>query len=123
MGSYAASGGIGSRPTAIASLAEPSTNHRVDRRLWHDVRRAELANGLASTFDTVKTGRFADTLTIARARDRGGAGHFQRMVDWIYEQFVTKVAEARKLDRQVVEEIGPGPGVVGPRGGEARPGR
>jgi protease-4 len=33
---------------------------------------------------------------------------FQRMVDWIYEQFVTKVADARKLDRKAVEEIGQG---------------
>jgi protease-4 len=33
---------------------------------------------------------------------------FQRMVDWIYGEFVGKVAEARKLKREVVEEIAQG---------------
>jgi protease-4 len=33
---------------------------------------------------------------------------FQSNVDWVYDQFITKVAESRKLDRKVVEEIAQG---------------
>ncbi len=33
---------------------------------------------------------------------------FQRLVDWIYGQFITKVADSRKLDRAAVQEIAQG---------------
>jgi protease-4 len=56
----------------------------------------------------VKTGRFADALTIMRPKTPEELTVFQGLVDWIYDEFVGKVAEGRKLDRAVVQEIGQG---------------
>jgi len=68
-----------------------------------------LANDkLGLTFDTVKTGKFADAATIVRPKTDAELAIFQTSVDWVYDQFLTKVAAARKLDRQVVEEIAQG---------------
>jgi protease-4 len=108
MGSYAASGGYWISAYGDRIFAEPSTitGSIGVYGLEFDVQK--LANGLGFTFDTVKTGEFADILTIARPKTEQELAIFQRMVDWIYEEFVTKVADARKLDRQVVEEIGQG---------------
>ena len=108
MGSYAASGGYWISAYGDRIFAEPSTitGSIGVYGLEFDVQK--LANGLGFTFDTVKTGEFADILTIARPKTEQELAIFQRMVDWIYGEFVTKVAEARKLDRKVVEEIAQG---------------
>jgi protease-4 len=108
MGSYAASGGYWISAYGDRIFAEPSTitGSIGVYGLMFDVQK--LANGLGFTFDTVKTGEFADILTISRPKTEQELAIFQRMVDWIYEEFVTKVADARKLDRQVVEDIGQG---------------
>jgi protease-4 len=74
--------------------------------LQFDVKR--LANDFGVTFDSVKTGRFADALTISRPKTPEELAVFQRMVDWIYGEFVGKVAESRRLDRARVEEIAQG---------------
>ena len=56
----------------------------------------------------MKTGRFADALTISRPKTAEELAVFQRMVDWIYGEFVGKVAESRQLDKSRVEEIAQG---------------
>jgi protease-4 len=56
----------------------------------------------------VKTGQFADTFTISRPKSPAEMAMIQRAVDWIYGEFVGKVAEARKLDPRFVEEIAQG---------------
>lgn len=108
MGSYAASGGYWISAYGDRIFAEPNTitGSIGVFGIMFDVQK--LANGLGFTFDTVKTGRFADTLSITRPKTEQELAIFQRMVDWTYEQFITKVAEGRKLDRKVVEEIGQG---------------
>jgi protease-4 len=63
---------------------------------------------LGLTFDTVKTGKFADAQTIARPKTEEELALFQTFVDWIYEQFIGKVAASRKLDPAVVREIAQG---------------
>jgi protease-4 len=68
-----------------------------------------LANDkLGLTFDTVKTGKFADAATVARPKTEDELAIFQASVDWVYDQFIGKVAAARKLDRQAVAEIAQG---------------
>ncbi len=108
MGSYAASGGYWISAYGDRIFAEPSTitGSIGVYGIVFDVQK--LANNLGFTFDTVKTGGFADILTIARPKTEQELAVYQRMVDWIYEEFVTKVADARKLDRKVVEEIAQG---------------
>ena len=68
-----------------------------------------LANDkLGLTFDTVKTGRFADAATVVRPKTEAELAIFQSSVDWVYDQFIGKVSDARKLDRKTVEEIAQG---------------
>lgn len=108
MGSYAASGGYWISAYSDRIFAEPATitgSIGVFGILF-DVKK--LANDLGVTFDSVKTGRFADTLTISRPKTAAELAMIQRAVDWIYGEFVGKVADARKLDRAFVEEIAQG---------------
>ncbi|MDO8540406.1 MAG: signal peptide peptidase SppA [Opitutaceae bacterium] len=108
MGSYAASGGYWIATYGDRIFAEPTTitGSIGVFGLQMDVQR--MANNFGITFDSVKTGKFADTLTISRPKTPEELAVFQRMVDWIYAEFVAKVAESRKLDRAVVEEIAQG---------------
>jgi protease-4 len=56
----------------------------------------------------VKTGQVADIFTISRPKTEAELAIFQKLVDWIYDQFTTKVAESRKLDKARVQEIAQG---------------
>ncbi len=109
MGSYAASGGYWISAYGNRIFAEPSTvtgSIGVFGVLF-DIQR--LANEtLGITFDSVKTGHFADAFTISRPKTPEEMAVIQRMVDWIYDEFVGKVADARGLQRAVVEEIAQG---------------
>lgn len=108
MGSYAASGGYWISADSDRIFAEPTTitGSIGVFGLQFDVQK--LANNFGVTFDTVKTGKFADALTISRPKTPEEIAVLQRMVDWIYGEFVTKVAEGRKLTREQVEEIAQG---------------
>jgi len=68
----------------------------------------QLANKVGVTFDSVKTGRFADTLTISRPKTDEEMAIFQGLVDWIYGEFIQKVSDARNLTPAAVEEIAQG---------------
>jgi protease-4 len=108
MGSYAASGGYWISAYSKRIFAEPTTitgSIGVFGILF-DVKG--LANNLGVTFDSVKTGRFADAMSISRPKTEAELAVIQRSVDWIYDQFVGKVAEGRKLDRKFVEQIAQG---------------
>ena len=108
MGSYAASGGYWISAYGDRIFAEPSTitGSIGVFGIQFDVKR--LANDFGITFDSVKTGKFADALTISRPKTPEELAVFQRMVDWIYAEFIRKVAEGRKLDPAKVEEIAQG---------------
>ncbi|NES20668.1 MAG: signal peptide peptidase SppA, partial [Symploca sp. SIO3E6] len=56
----------------------------------------------------VKTSRFADSQTITRPKTEQELAIYQKSVDQIYNQFLDKVAESRKMPRQKVEEIAQG---------------
>ena len=108
MGSYAASGGYWIAAFGDRIFAEPTTitGSIGVFGIQFDVKK--LANDFGLTFDSVKTGKFADAITITRPKSEQEMAVFQRMVDWIYGEFVSKVAESRKLKREVVEEIAQG---------------
>lgn len=108
MGTYAASGGywISTYGDRIFAESTTITGSIGVFGIQFDVKK--LANDFGITFDSVKTGRFADALTISRPKTSEELAVFQRMVDWIYGEFVGKVAESRKLDRAAVEEIAQG---------------
>ena len=108
MGSYAASGGYWISINGDRIFAEPTTitGSIGVFGIQGDIQR--LANDHGITFDSVKTGRFADMLTIARPKTEEEMAVFQRMVDWDYGQFVAKVSEGRKIPLVRVEEIAQG---------------
>lgn len=108
MGNYAASGGYWISTYGDRIFAEPTTVTGSIGVFGIQFDVQQLANNFGITFDHVKTGRFADALTIARPKSPEELAVLQHMVDWIYDQFVTKVSESRKLPRAKVEEIAQG---------------
>lgn len=109
MGTVAASGGYWISTYSDRIFAEPSTITGSIGVFGMYLNLQGLANDkIGLTFDTVKTGKFADAMTVVRPKTDEELAVFQHFVDWIYDQFVGKVAESRKLDRAVVQEIAQG---------------
>jgi len=108
MGTYAASGGYWIAADGDRIFAEPTTitGSIGVFGLQFDVQK--LANNVGLTFDVVKTGKYADAITITRPKTDEELAIFQKMVDWIYGEFVGKVALARKLKKDDVQEIAQG---------------
>lgn len=108
MGSYAASGGYWISTYGDRIFAEPTTITGSIGVFGIQFDVQKLANDHGITFDAVKTGKYADALTISRPKTPEELAILQHMVDWIYDQFITKVSESRKLKRDRVEEIAQG---------------
>ena len=109
MGTVAASGGYWIATASDRVFAEPATITGSIGVFGMFLNFQGLATEkLGLTFDTVKTGKFADAATIVRPKTEEELAIFQSAVDWVYEQFIGKVTESRKLDRKVVEEIAQG---------------
>jgi len=109
MGSLAASGGYWISAHSDRIFAEPTTITGSIGVFGMFLNFQGLLNDkLGLTFDTVKTGKFADAVTATRPKTPEELAIFQDSVDWVYDQFLTKVAKGRKLDRTVVAEIAQG---------------
>lgn len=108
MGSYAASGGYWIATYGDRIFAEPTTITGSIGVFGIQFDIEKLANHFGFTFDSVKTGKFADSLTIARPKTDEEMAVFQHMVDWIYGEFVGKVADSRHLKLEFVKEIAQG---------------
>ncbi len=108
MGSYAASGGYWISAYGSRIFAEPTTitGSIGVVGIHFDVKK--LANNLGVTWDSVKTGEYADIFTISRPKTAAELAIFQGMVEWIYGEFINKVAEGRKLEPEVVRTIAGG---------------
>lgn len=108
MGSYAASGGYWISTYASRIFAEPTTITGSIGVVGVHFDVKKLANDLGITWDGVKTGRYADLFTISRPKTPEELAIFQGMVEWIYGEFVRKVAEGRELEPDVVRSIAGG---------------
>ena len=109
MGTVAASGGYWISTNTERVFAEPSTITGSIGVFGLYFNLQGLFNDkLGLTVDTVKTGKFADASTIARPKTDEELALFQSFVDWVYDQFIGKVAASRKLDPAVVREIAQG---------------
>ena len=109
MGTLAASGGYWIAMPSDRIFSEPTTITGSIGVFGLFLNFQGLLNDkLGLTFDTVKTGRFADAATVTRPKTPEELALFQDSVDWVYDQFISKVAAGRKLDRSVVEEIAQG---------------
>ncbi|MBD0314929.1 MAG: signal peptide peptidase SppA, partial [Microcoleus sp. T3-bin5] len=108
MGNLAASGGYWISMGSNRIFAEPNTitgSIGVFGMLFNAEKLA-ANNGL--TWDVVKTARFADTKTVSRPKNPQELANIQRIVDRIYDRFITKVADSRKLPKNKVQEIAQG---------------
>jgi protease-4 len=108
MGSYAASGGYWISAYGTRIFAEPTTITGSIGVVGIHFDVQKLANNLGITWDNVKTGRHADMLTISRPKTAAELEILQGMVEWIYDEFIRKVAEGRKLDPAEVRKIAGG---------------
>ena len=108
MGNLAASGGYWISMGSNRIFAEPNTitgSIGVFGMLFNAEKLA-ANNGL--TWDVVKTARFADINTVSRPKNPQELANIQRIVDRIYDRFITKVADCRKLPKNKVQEIAQG---------------
>jgi protease-4 len=108
MGSVAASGGYWISTYSNRIFAEPTTITGSIGVFGLFINVKQLFNSVGLTFDTVKTGQHGDLLTISRPKTDEEIAIFQKLIDWIYDEFTSKVADSRKLDKARVLEIAQG---------------
>ncbi|MBD2021744.1 signal peptide peptidase SppA [Leptolyngbya sp. FACHB-36] len=108
MGSLAASGGYWISTYADRIFAEPNTITGSIGVFGVQPNFQAIANNNGVTWDVVKTGRFADSQTVSRPKTPQELALLQKSVDQIYDQFLTKVSESRKLPKAKVAEIAQG---------------
>lgn len=108
MSSLAASGGYWISTAARRIFAEPNTITGSIGVFSLVPNIKSLANRQGVTFDTVKTGRYADLFTIARPRTEAELAVLQRGTDAVYAAFLERVATARSLSPDSVRAIAEG---------------
>lgn len=108
MGDVAASGGYWIATDSNRIFAEKNTITGSIGVFGILFNGEKLANNNGITWDTVKTSQFADTQTVARPKSPQELAIYQRSVNRIYNMFINKVAEGRKLPQQKVAEIAQG---------------
>jgi protease-4 len=108
MGDMAASGGYWIASDSNRIFAEPNTITGSIGVFGVLFNGQKLANNNGITWDTVKTGTYADTQTAARPKSPQEIALYQRSVNRIYNMFLNKVSQGRKLPPQKVAEIAQG---------------
>jgi protease-4 len=106
MGNYAASGGYWVSTFSDRIFAEPNTltGSIGVFGMFMDVQK--LANNyLGVTFDSAKTGTYADFETISRPKTEQELALAQARVDDLYSKFLDKVATSRNIPRDGVNGI------------------
>lgn len=108
MGNVTASGGYWLSTGGDYIFAQPNTitGSIGVFGLFMNVQKIAKNNGLS--WDSVKTGQFADMETISRPKTAQELSVYQGYVNQIYGLFVDKVANSRKLSKVKVEEIAQG---------------
>ncbi|MBW4682088.1 MAG: signal peptide peptidase SppA [Microcoleus vaginatus WJT46-NPBG5] len=108
MGNVAASGGYWISTDANRIFAEPTTITGSIGVFGMLLNVQQLANNNGITWDVVKTARYADARTNVRPKTEQELAVYRKMVQQVYDQFLTKVAESRKIPKQTVNEIAQG---------------
>ena len=108
MGNYAASGGYWIATAANHIFAEPSTITGSIGVFGLQFNVQKLANNNGLAWDVVKTSRYADSVTVSRPKTPQELAIAQKSVNQIYNQFLNKVAQSRKIPIQKVAQIAQG---------------
>ncbi|MEH2375878.1 signal peptide peptidase SppA [Nostoc sp.] len=108
MGDVAASGGYWIASDSNRIFAEPNTITGSIGVFGLLFNGQKLANDNGITWDSVKTARYADSQTVSRPKSPQELVIYQRNVNRIYNMFLNKVSQGRKLPEQKVAEIAQG---------------
>lgn len=108
MGDVAASGGYWIASDSNRIFAEPNTITGSIGVFGLLFNGQKLANDHGVTWDSVKTGRYADSQTVSRPKSPEELALYQRSVNRIYNMFLNKVSQGRKLPGTRVAEIAQG---------------
>lgn len=108
MGDVAASGGYWIATDSNRIFAEPNTITGSIGVFGLLLNFQKLANDNGITWDAVKTGKYADNQTVSRPKSPEELAVYQRSVNRIYNLFLNKVAQGRKLPQDKVAEIAQG---------------
>ena len=108
MGDVAASGGYWISTYSNRIFAEPNTitGSIGVFGLLLNVQKLAKDNGI--TWDSVKTSKLAGSATVSRPKTPQELAISQRFVNQVYNQFLDKVSESRKLPKPKVAEIAQG---------------
>jgi protease-4 len=109
MGNYAASGGYYIACLADSILAEENTvtGSIGVFRIIPSIGGL-LEDKVGVTFDTVKTGKYSQGLTVFFDIGEDEGRIMQKQVDFMYETFLKRVSDGRKLSRNAVDAIAQG---------------
>ena len=108
MGDSAASGGYWIAVDSNRIFAEPNTITGSIGVFGSIPNIQKLANDNGITWDSVKTGKYADIGTTTRPQSEAELAIFQSSVNRIYGKFLDKVAKGRNLPQSKVAEIAQG---------------
>ncbi len=108
MGHLAASGGYWISTYGDRIFAEPTTITGSIGVFGLLPNVKKLANEHGITWDSVQTAKLANPMTLTRPKNEVELNRIQGLVDHIYEQFIAKVADSRKLKKDSVHEIAQG---------------
>ena len=108
MGHLAASGGYWISTYGDRIFAEPTTITGSIGVFGMLPNVKKLANEHGITWDSVQTAKLANPMTLTRPKTEVELNRIQGLVDHIYDQFIAKVADSRKMKKDAVQEIAQG---------------
>jgi protease IV len=108
MGDVAASGGYYISANARRIFAQPNTITGSIGVIGLNLNFQKLAGNQGLTWDVVKTSKFADSTTVARPKTKEELAIAQKSVNQVYEEFLDRVADGRKMPKAKVNEIAQG---------------
>ena len=108
MGNVAASGGYWIASLANTIVAEPTTITGSIGVFSLFLNLEDLGDKVGINWDGVKTSELADIFSATRPKTPQELAILQKAVDQIYEAFLDRVVEGRKLPREKVAEIAQG---------------
>ena len=108
MGHLAASGGYWISTYGDRIFAEPTTITGSIGVFGLLPNVKKLANSHGITWDAVQTAKMANPMTFTRPKTEFELARIQSTVDHIYDAFLGKVAESRKMKKESVHEIAQG---------------
>lgn len=109
MGDLAASGGYYIACAADTIVAQPTTITGSIGVFGLMFNGKEFLNSkLGITTDVAKTNAHADLFTFSRPLDAKEKEYLQKIIEKIYDNFISHVAEGRNMDKQKVDDIAQG---------------